>query len=139
MADCNDQGLVVAYEKYKAYLKACHVYEEKVADGSWNGGKLTGADLIQLFVLKLFWHSHYRPLFSKVSNYPDMLKWLEGEKNRLPDEVLWGFKKGSYNFKDLKVHMEDNQKRGKGKVKGKVKESDGSPKKKKRNDLKMQV
>ena len=62
MADCNDRGLHVAYEKYKAYLNACRVYEGKVADGSWSGQKLTGVDLIQLFVSKSFWHSHYKPL-----------------------------------------------------------------------------
>jgi hypothetical protein len=105
-----------------------------VADGSWNGNKLTGADLIQLFVSKSFWHSHYKPLFSKVSNYPDMLKWLDGEKDRLSDEDLWGYKKGSYNFKDLKVYMENTMKKGKRKVKEK---SDGSPKKKKKNSSKM--
>ena len=96
MADHNDRGLLVAYEKYKAYLDACHVYQAKVADGSWVGGKLSGVDLIQLFVSKSFWHSHYKPLFSKVSNYPDMHKWLEGKEDKLPDEILWGYKKGSY-------------------------------------------
>jgi hypothetical protein len=140
MADRNDRGLLVAYEKYKAHLEACRVYEGKVADGSWTGGKLTNVDLIQLFVSKSFWHSHYKPLFSKVSNYPDMLKWLEREKDRLSDEVLWGYKKGSYQFKDLKVYMEQNEKK-KGKGKGKVKDekSEGSSKKKKRDDLKMRV
>jgi uncharacterized protein YdcH (DUF465 family) len=127
MADRNDRGLHVAYEKYKAYLEACRVYERKVADGSWTGGKLTGSDLIQLFVSKSFWHSHYKPLFSKVSNHPDMIKWLEGEKDRLSDEVLWGFKKGSYQFKDLKLYLEKNEKK-KGKGKGK---DEGSSKKKK--------
>jgi hypothetical protein len=90
MADYNDRGLLIAYKKHKAYLTACCVYQAKVADGSWSGNKLTGADLIQLFISKSFWHSHYKPLFSKASNYPDMLKWLDGEKDRLSDEDLWG-------------------------------------------------
>ena len=46
MADRNDQGLHVAYKKDKAYLEACHVYERKVADGSWTASKLTRSDLI---------------------------------------------------------------------------------------------
>ena len=46
MADHDDWGLYIAYEKYKAYLEACHVYERKVADGVWTGNKLTGTDLI---------------------------------------------------------------------------------------------
>ena len=78
MANHNDHGLHVVYEKYKAYLEACHEYERKVADWSWTGGKLTGVDLIQLLISKLFWHSHYKPLFCKVPNHMDMMKWLEG-------------------------------------------------------------
>ena len=123
-------GLHVAYEKYKAYLDACRTYERKVADGSWSGGKLTGSDLIQLFVSKSFWHSHYKPLFSKVSNHPDMVKWLEGDKDRLPDEVLWGYKKGSYQFKDLNGYLEQHE-RKKGKRKAKDEKAEGSSKKKK--------
>ena len=129
MADHNDRGLHVAYEKYKAYLEACRVYERKVAEGSWTGGKLTGADLIQLFVSKSFWHSHYKPLFSKVSNHPDMIKWLENEKDRPSDEVLWGYEKGSYHFKDLKAYLVQNEKK-KGKGKGRDEKSDGNSKKK---------
>ena len=130
MADRNDRGFPVAYEIYKAYLEACHVYERKVADGSWSGGKLTRADLIQLFVFKSFWHSHYKPLFSKLSNHTDMVKWLEGDKDRLSDEVLWGYKKGSYQFKDLKLYLEQHEKK-KEKGKGKDEKLDGSSKKKK--------
>ena len=133
MADRNDRGLHVAYEKYKAYLEACRVYERKVADGSWTASKLTGSDLIQLFVSKSFWHSHYKPLFSKVSNHPDMIKWLEGEKDRLSDEVLWGYEKGNYQFKDLKLYLEQNEKK-KGKGKGK---DEGSSKKKKKSIMQV--
>jgi uncharacterized protein YdcH (DUF465 family) len=132
MADRNDRGLHVAYEKYKAYLEACREYERKVADGSWFGRKLTGTDLIELFVSKSFMHSHYKPLFSKLSNHPDMIKWLENDNDRSSDEVLWGFKKGSYQFKDLKEYLEQHEKKkGKGKGKGKDEKSEGSSKKKK--------
>jgi uncharacterized protein YdcH (DUF465 family) len=135
MADRNERGLHVAYEKYKAYLDACRAYEREVADGTWTGHKLTGADLIQLFVSKSFWHSHYKPLFSKVSDHPDMLKWLEGDEGRLSDEAVWGFKKASYQFKDLKVYLEQNEmKKGKGKGKVKDDKSGGSSKKKKKKD-----
>jgi hypothetical protein len=137
MADRNDRGLHVAYEKYKAYLDACREYERKVADGSWSGRKLTGADLIQLFVSKSFWHSHYKPLFSKISNHADMIKWLENDNDRPSDEVLWGYKKGSYQFKDLKEYLEKHEKK-KGKGKGKDEKSEGSSKKKK-DKLNMRV
>jgi len=131
MADRDDRGLHVSYEKYKAYLEACRVYERKVADGVWTGRKLTGTDLIQLFVSKSFWHSHYKPLFSKVSNHPDMVKWLEGHKDKPSDEVLWGYKRGTYQFKDLKGYLEENEKKKKGKGKGKDEKLEGSSKKKK--------
>jgi hypothetical protein len=138
MADRNDRGLHVAYEKYKAYLDACRTYEREVADGSWSGGKLTRADLIQLFVSKSFWHSHYKPLFSKVSDHPEMVKWLEGDEGRLSDVALWGYKKDSYQFKDLGAYLEQNEKK-KGKGKGKVKDdksgASGSSKKKKKKDI----
>jgi hypothetical protein len=88
LADCTDRGLHVAYEKYKAYLEACQLYERKLADGSWIGSKLTVMDLIQLFVSKSFWHSHYKPLFVKVLAYQDMVRWLEGAQDRLSNEVM---------------------------------------------------
>lgn len=138
MADRDDRGLHVSYEKYKAYLEACRVYERKVADGVWTGRKLTGTDLIQLFVSKSFFHSHYKPLFSKVSNYPDMVKWLEGHKDKPSDEVLWGHKRGTYQFKDLKGYLEENEKRKKGKGKAKDEKLEGSSKKKK-DKLNMRV
>ena len=85
------------------------------------GCKLTGTDLIQLFISKSFWHSHYKPLFLKVSNHPDMAKWLEGHEDKPSDEVLWGYKRGTYQFKDLKYYLEENEKK---KKKGKGKEKD---------------
>jgi hypothetical protein len=139
MADRNERGLHIAYEKYKAYLNACRAYEREVADGSWTGSKLSGADLIQLFVSKLFWHSHYKPLFSKVSDHPEMLSWLEGDEDRLSDEALWGYKKASYQFKDLKEYLEQNEKKGKGKVKVKDDKLGSSSKKKKKNNSNKQV
>ena len=131
MGDRDDRGLHVCYEKYKAYLEACRVYERKVADGIWTGRKLTGTDLIQLFVSKSFWHSHYKPLFSKVSNHPDMVKWLEGHKDKPSDGVLWGYKRGTYQFKDLKSYLEENEKKKKGKGRSKDEKSEGSSKKRK--------
>jgi hypothetical protein len=141
MADRNERGLHVAYEKYKYYLVACRTYEREVADGSWSGAKLTGNDLIELFVSRSFFHSHYRPSFSKLSDHPEMQKWLEGDEGRLSDEAVWGFKKASYQFKDLKAFVEQNDKKGKGKGKAKVKDdkSGGSSKKKKKDNSNKRV
>ena len=98
-----------------------------MADGSWTGEKLTAVDLIQLFVSKSFWHSHYKPLFSKVSHSPDMVAWLEGDADRLADQVLWGYQKSIYQYKD---YLEEKEKK---KRKGRAKLSEGGSSKKKDN------
>ena len=43
-------GLHCAYKKYKAYLEASSTYDLMVADGTWEGCKLSKVDLIQLFM-----------------------------------------------------------------------------------------
>ncbi|KAF8218558.1 hypothetical protein L208DRAFT_1350247, partial [Tricholoma matsutake] len=73
-------------------------------------------DIIQLFISKSFFHSHYKKFFSKVSNYPDLVDWLEGDPGAPSDEDLWGEKKASYMFKDLETFLEEHgrkMKRGK--------------------------
>jgi len=135
LADRSDHSLHIAYQKYKAYLEACHTYEMKVADGSWIGNKLTAVDLIQLFVSKSFWHSHYKKLFSKVANYPDMVAWLENGSDRPADTTVWGVEKSVYYFKDLEAFLEQKErKKGKGKLKAKDEKrgDEGSSKKKKK-------
>ena len=121
-----DGGVRHAYQKYKAYLEACKTYAELMADSSWVGDRLTGADLIQLFVSKSFFHSHYKRFFSKISNYPDMVDWLEDIPGACSDEDIWGEEKGNYNFKDLEKYMEEH---GKKKTKKKKGKSDGGSKK----------
>jgi len=113
LSDRTEGGLCHAYEKYKAYLQACKTYGEKAADKSWVGDRLTGADIIQLFVSKSFFHFHYKIFFSKVSNYPDMVEWLENSLDAPFDGDLWGEEKGSYNFKDLERFIEEHEKKRK--------------------------
>jgi len=135
LADHSNHSLHIAYQKYKAYLEACHTYEMKVADGSWIGNKLTAVDLIQLFVSKSFWHSHYKKLFSKVANYPDMVAWLENGSDRPADIIVWGVEKSVYYFKDLEAFLEQKErKKGKGKLKAKDEKrgDEGSSKKSKK-------
>jgi hypothetical protein len=115
-----------------------------LADGSWTGNKLIAVDLIQLFVSKSFWHSHYRKFFPKVSNHPFLLEWLENSSQDRPSNMdVWGFEKSNYNFKDLEAYLEQNGKKGKGKKTVKEKDVGGSKKKKddtgKKTGNKMQV
>lgn len=120
MTDRSDGGLRQAYEKYKAYLQACKTYGEMISNKTWVGDKLTGSDLIQLFLSKSFFHSHYKKFFSKVSNYPELVDWLEGNPEAPSDMELWGEEKTSYTFRDLEIFLEEHgRKKKKGKqVKG---------------------
>jgi hypothetical protein len=118
LADRSDRGLVFAYQKYKGYLQATQNYQQQVADGLWDGPKLTSVDLTELFVSKSFFHSHYKKFFPKVTNYPLLLDWLENTPNDRPsDKKVWGEDKSVYTFKDLKVFFEKGQGKGKGKKK----------------------
>lgn len=121
LSDRTEGGLRHAYEKYKAYLLACKTYGEMTADKSWVGDRLTGADIIQLFVSKSYFHSHYKKFFSKVVNYPDMVEWLEDSPDAPSDGDLWSEEKGSYNFKDLERFLEEHDKKRKMKRKVTVK------------------
>ena len=81
------------------------------------GDTLNKADPIQLFISKSFFHSHYKKNFSKVSNYLDLVDWLEGDPGAASDTDLWGVEKPSYTFKDLeaffKEHGRKKKKKGK--------------------------
>ena len=46
---------------------------------------------------------------------------VRGHEDKPSDEVLWGYKRGTYQFKDLKSYLEENEKK---KKKGKGKEKD---------------
>ena len=115
-----DGGLHFAYQKYKAYLEASQTYKQMVADGSWSGSKLTAVDLMELFVSKSYFHSHYKKFFSKVSNYPLMVEWLEnGPDDRPADKEVWGWEKPVYNFQDLQRFLACNESKERGsKVQG---------------------
>jgi len=142
-----DVSLPVAYQKYMAYLVACGTLDAMVANGLWTIRRPTRTDLIEVFVSKSFFHSHYRRHFPKVADYPEMVAWLEGEPGSV-DVDVWGAKKANYSFVDLgewlenggKMELDDEDeelerhkvlKRGKGKgkekdlEKGKGKEEKG--------------
>ena len=51
--------LPVAYQKYRAFLTASQTLEAMVANDTWTIKRPTKSDLIELFVSKSFFHSHY--------------------------------------------------------------------------------
>jgi hypothetical protein len=128
-------SLPLAYQKYKAFLLACQTLKNMVENQTWPIKQPTQTELIELFVSRSFFHSHYAHHFPKVVDYPLMKAWLEGESESA-DVDVWGVKKASYGFADLKVWLENEGtlelddedeeferykvvKRGKGKGRGK--------------------
>ena len=104
-----------------------------VGNGTWEIKHPTKADLIEIFVSKSFFHSHYQRCFTKVAGYPDMVAWLE-EVTEKDDINIWEYSKVIYTFTDLKAWLANggpiepeesdryekaakNMKRGKGKDK----------------------
>ena len=119
LSDHTDHGLHVAYQKYKAHLEASRMYDQMVSDRTWTGSKLSAVDLIELFVSKSYFHSHFKKCFSKVSDHPLMVEWLEGDPGHRPSDLdVWGVEKSVYIFKDLAAYLE--QAAGKGKKKAKA-------------------
>src|ERR1700679_1023613 len=106
LSDRLDHSLHISYSKYRAHLEATQTYERMVADGTWSGNKLSAVDFIELFVSKSFWHSHVKKYFSKVSDHPLMVEWLENGEHRPSDLDVWGVEKSSYTFKDLDAYLQ---------------------------------
>lgn len=109
LAGSGDVSLPVAYQKYKAFLVACQTLNDMVNNKTWPIKRPTQSELIELFVSKSFFHSHYRRYFSKVADYPEMISWLEEEPGFV-DVDVWGVKKASYTFSDLRVWLENGGK-----------------------------
>ncbi|TFK31938.1 hypothetical protein BDQ12DRAFT_729097 [Crucibulum laeve] len=83
-------GLPIAYGCYKAYLNAYRAFDQLTASGKWPSKyKLpVEEDIIQLFIGKTTFYENYCRLFSKISDYPKMLQWLNGETPGSDDEDI---------------------------------------------------
>jgi len=107
LAGSGDVPLRVAYQKYKAFLVACSTLDSMVAGRTWTIKRPSRTDLIELFVSRSYFHSHYRPLFSQVVNdHPQMVAWLEGHPDSV-DVDVWGVQKASYTFSHLSAWLDN--------------------------------
>jgi hypothetical protein len=120
------------YAKYQACLKAQQLLDKSSAEGKWPGKKPTSTEIVELFVSKSMWHSHFKHAFSNINNHPSMVKWLEGGEEGPTNLEAWGFEKAhaTYNFSDLFSYLDDARKDGKNRKgkkggKGKKKEIEG--------------
>jgi hypothetical protein len=142
LTDHKDPNLGYAWQKYKACLAAV-----KTCNTLWDSGKLKGvfdkkptqADIVGVFKGKTQWHLTYSKAFPRVSNFPQMVSWLEDQSDKLSDLELWGVAKSGYTFSDLMEWLKnggegiggpesDGESRevvkGKGKGQGKGKDKD---------------
>jgi hypothetical protein len=102
-----------------------------IKDGDWKGRKPADGDIIDLVISKSMWYSHHKRLFSRLSQYPNMQKWLRGDDGAPSDYEIWGKEKGTYQWGDLALWLEERRKKSLKKGKGKQgKEKEGKKKKK---------
>ena len=90
-----DKGLIQAYIKWKVIMAA----KEKSQELSWNGNRPTFGQIIDLFMSRSMFYSHFR-FFDQAVNHPEMLEWLE-ETGACSDLDIWGKEKTFYNLKEL--------------------------------------
>ncbi len=102
-----DVSLQLSYQKYQAFLAAFQTLEEMLQAKTWTMSRPTKTDIIELFVSKSYFHSHYKCHFPKVAEYDNMVASLNENEN-LPSVVdLWGIKKEVYTFTDLAAWLDN--------------------------------
>jgi hypothetical protein len=103
----------------------------------------TKTDIIELFVSKSYFHSHYKHHFPKVAQYDNMVAWLYEDENQPSDVDFWEIKKEVYNFTDLAAWLDnggtlvvddDDDYQDKKGRKGKQKKKEGGKVKEKRKE-----
>ncbi len=107
MTGTDDVSLPLAYQKYQAFLIAFQTYEDMIKANTWTVARQTKMNIIELFVSKSFFHSHYKCYFPKVAEHEDMVAWLNGDEDRMCDVDVWGVKKNVYTFMDLTLWLEN--------------------------------
>jgi hypothetical protein len=105
LTDRSDATLQVAYSRWKAHAQAQQKLSEMVTAGTWPGQKPAAAQLADLFISKTNWFEFYCKAFRKISNFPDMIQWLEDAPDAGTSLVVWGFMKNRYGFADLIAHV----------------------------------
>lgn len=106
LADRSQRSLRLSYEKYKAFLAAINVLDQKWKDGDLPyDRKPTQEHVIETMQSKTFWYTYIRKYFPRVSEYGDMVAWLEGGEDAPSDVEVWGVEKGQYGFGDLSLYL----------------------------------
>jgi hypothetical protein len=139
LADRSQRSLRHSYAKYKAFLAALPVLEMK-----WENGELpyqrkpTNEQVIETMQSKTFWYDYIRKYFPRVSEYAEMVAWLENAEDASSDLDVWGVEKAQYGFVDLALWLknegkglvlEEKSKKARGKERALNPEKEKSPRK----------
>ena len=130
LADRSQRSLRHSYAKYKAFLGAIPVLEKKWKDGDLPyQRKPTHEQIIETMQSKTYWYAYIRKYFPRVSEYSEMVAWLEDAEDAPSDLEVWGVEKDQYGFVDLDIWLrnegkglmlEGKSRKGKGKEKEEV-------------------
>jgi len=80
-----------------------------------------------MFTSRSNWHEYYVAAFQDLSDYPDMLLWLEQSDDALSNAEVWGVDKENFLFKDMDSYRSRMNKRS-GKRKEKEEAEEGKAK-----------
>jgi hypothetical protein len=105
LTNSSTPGLCAAYLRWKGYQEAHARLDRMVADGSWKGPQPTLGEIACCFVKHSTWHQNYKPNFKSISDYPDMVRWLDQTDDAPTDMELWGYAKDRYGFDDLRKYF----------------------------------
>jgi hypothetical protein len=98
--------LHLAYAKYLGVHSAQANMNRMIADGIWPFKLLNTDTLVELFVSKSVWYTHYVKIFPRAQTFPDLLKWLECANDAPSGVSIFGVEKQTYTFKDLRNVLE---------------------------------
>jgi hypothetical protein len=106
LADRSEHSLRFSYQKYKVFLTAVKMLDEK-----WKAGELPytrrplNEHIIEMMQSKTYWYDYIRKYFGKVGDYPEMVAWLENDGDVPSDLEVWGVEKERYSFGDLDLYL----------------------------------
>jgi len=110
----------IAWGKWKGYQSAQSLYYRIKNGKTWTFSAITADTIIELFVSKTVYHRNYKKLFPRVSQFPDLVSWLEQEEEGPSAMDVWGVDKSFYTFVDLERLLdkleEKKEKKGKRKA-----------------------
>ena len=108
LTDMTNKSLHYAYSKYKAVITAIKLYDQIVLEGRWPN-QYQKVTVTEISVSKTVWSAQYVPCFQNIADHENMVEWLEGSGSDM-DEEVWGFKKATYQYSDLKEWLDKKQK-----------------------------